>query len=36
MKTYRNEHYAQIRPPPSSPDDDTDVTSGPDDPNDAG
>jgi hypothetical protein len=34
MKAYHNEHYAQILPPPSSPDDDTGVTSGPDDPND--
>ena len=37
MKAYRNEHYAQIPllpPRPSSPDD-TDVTSGPDGPNDA-
>ncbi len=35
MKAYHNEHYAQVPPPPpSSPDGDTDVTSGPDDPND--
>jgi hypothetical protein len=36
MKAYRNEHYAHIPPPPrpSSPND-TDVTSGPDDRNDA-
>ena len=37
MKAYRNEHYAQIPLPPSRPfsPDDTDVTSGPDDCNDA-
>jgi len=35
MEAYHNEHYAQIPlPPPSSQDDDTDVTSGPEDPND--
>ncbi|KAN0119104.1 protein of unknown function (DUF382) domain containing protein [Russula decolorans] len=38
MKAYRNEHYAQIPPPPRAPPDgidDTDVTSGPGDPNDS-
>jgi hypothetical protein len=37
MKAYRNEHYAQIPPPPSRPfsPEDTDVPSGPDDPKDA-
>jgi hypothetical protein len=35
MKAYRKDHYAQIPPRPSAPlNDDTDVTSGPDDPND--
>jgi hypothetical protein len=37
MMAYRNEHYAEIPPPPAPPDDidDTDVTSGPDDPKDS-
>jgi len=35
MKAYRDQYYAQIRPlPPSSPDVDSDVPSGPDDGND--
>ena len=37
MKAYRSEHYAQIPPPrPAAPDDidDTDITSGLDNPND--
>ena len=36
MEAYRNKHYARIpRPPHAPPDDDTDVTSGPDDLKDA-
>ena len=38
MRAYRDKHYANIPPPPAAPQDgiddtDTDVTSGPDDPN---
>ena len=37
MEAYRKSHYVEIQPRPSSPPDgiDTDVTSGPDDPNDS-
>jgi len=40
MRAYRDKHYVNIPPPPAAPQDgiddtDTDVTSGPDDPNDA-
>jgi hypothetical protein len=37
MMAYRDEHYTQILPPSAPPDDtdDTDITSGPDDPKDS-